>query len=78
MAVKNLTQGGCVEDNQNYKQFYSEEADVYEKTRYNTSYGSLFRQLHYKVVSDICQRIPKDALILEVACGTGHTTRLLN
>lgn len=65
-------------DNQEYKQFYSAEAGVYENTRYGTSYGSLFRELHYKVVSDVCETIPGDALVLEVACGTGHTTRLLN
>ncbi len=65
-------------DNQEYKQFYSDEATDYERTRYKTSYGSLFRQLHYKVVSDVCQNIPADAQVLEVACGTGHTTRLLN
>lgn len=65
-------------DNQKYKQFYSDEAQVYESTRYESGYGSLFRELHYKVVSDICKRIPSDAQVLEVACGTGHTTRLLN
>lgn len=65
-------------DNQEYKQFYSDEASVYESTRYGTGYGSLFRQLHYKVVSDVCEGVQSDAQVLEVACGTGHTTRLLN
>jgi len=67
-----------VSDNQEYKQFYSEEADVYEKTRYRTGYGSLFRQLHYEVLAAACRGIAKEARVLEVACGTGHTTRLMN
>jgi hypothetical protein len=32
-----------------FREFYAQEAGVYESTRYGTKYGRLFRQLHHSV-----------------------------
>jgi ubiquinone/menaquinone biosynthesis C-methylase UbiE len=60
-----------------FRDFYAREAEVYEATRYGTKYGRLFRQLHHWVLSEAVAGIDPAARCLEVACGTGHSTRLL-
>jgi len=61
-----------------FQEFYALEAGVYEKTRYGTRYGTLFRQLHHHVLKAAVADTPPTASCLEVACGTGHTTRVLS
>lgn len=61
-----------------FRSFYSNEANVYEKRRYQTRYGQVFTTLHHEVIRNLLQELPEDSEILEVACGTGHTTALLS
>lgn len=60
-----------------FREFYAQEAKVYESTRYGTKYGRLFRRLHHAVLNDILSAVSPTSKCLEVACGTGHTTRVL-
>lgn len=60
-----------------FNQFYQREAGRYHKRRYGTRYGNLFRQLHHHVLTEILSTLPRGSSVLEVACGTGHTTQLL-
>lgn len=60
------------------KEFYKNEAPVYHKTRYDTLYGKVFQALHHELLHELLEKHTKrGALVLEVACGTGHTTELL-
>ena len=61
-----------------YKAFYSNIADQYHASRYKTSYGKIFGALHHKALRRILQSLDRQAPVLEVACGTGHTTALLH
>ena len=65
-------------DDEKFRAFYAEEAEVYEQTRYRTRYGTLFRQLHHAVLNEALKTLSPQAKCLEVACGTGHTTRVLS
>jgi len=65
------------QDPQRYKRFYDEIAHRYDATRYDTRYGRVFRRLHHEIIIDLLLDIPKGKRVLEVACGTGHTTRIL-
>jgi ubiquinone/menaquinone biosynthesis C-methylase UbiE len=60
-----------------FKQFYEKEASIYHDLRYETRYGKLFRQLHYGCMSELLGPLDKELELLEVACGTGHTSALL-
>jgi ubiquinone/menaquinone biosynthesis C-methylase UbiE len=60
-----------------FRDFYAHEAGVYESTRYGTKYGKLFRLLHHSVLADTLSAVNPASKCLEVACGTGHTTRVL-
>ncbi len=64
-------------DDEKFRDFYARESTVYEGRRYETRYGRLFRRLHHTILGQSLAGIPADAKCLEVACGTGHTTRLL-
>tara|TARA_R110000772_G_scaffold15931_15_gene45792 strand:- start:1222 stop:1968 length:747 start_codon:yes stop_codon:yes gene_type:complete len=64
-------------EDKKFQEFYSKEAEVYEQRRYETPYGLLFRRLHHALLSKELAKVPVSAKCLEVACGTGHTTRLL-
>lgn len=64
-------------EDKKFQEFYSHEAEVYEQRRYETPYGILFRKLHHALLSEEMAQLPTGAKCLEVACGTGHTTRLL-
>lgn len=64
-------------EDKKFQEFYSVEAEVYEQRRYETPYGKLFRQLHHALLTVELAQVPASAKCLEVACGTGHTTRLL-
>ena len=60
-----------------FREFYKRESAHYHARRYATRYGSLFRALHHQVLRDALADLPRNAAMLEVACGTGHTTELL-
>lgn len=60
-----------------YQGFYDRIAHDYHQLRYGSRYGRLFRVLHQSVLKNLITDLPDGALILEVACGTGHTTELL-
>jgi len=63
----------------NFKKFYQSEAQVYHKTRYDTLYGRVFRALHQELLQELLDKyVAGDAVVLEVACGTGHITELLS
>ncbi|MFT5322140.1 MAG: ubiquinone/menaquinone biosynthesis C-methylase UbiE, partial [Pseudohongiellaceae bacterium] len=64
-------------EDEKFQEFYAQEARVYEQTRYETRYGRVFRKLHHHVLRDALSATNPDASCLEVACGTGHTTRVL-
>jgi len=64
--------------NKPYKIFYSDEAKVYNKTRFHTLYGQIFKDLQQEIIEEILEKIPLSSRILEVACGTGHTSTLLH
>lgn len=60
-----------------YKKFYTNEASVYHDTRYGGVYGNLFRTLHHETLSSFLSQHKSEERVLEVACGTGHTSSLL-
>ena len=59
------------------KYFYTNESGKYHKTRYEGLYGRIFKILHHETLTEILEKIPTDN-VLEVACGTGHTSELLS
>lgn len=61
-----------------FRRFYAQESPVYHQRRYETAYGRLFREIHHEVLREALQVLPRHARVLEVACGTGHTSRLLS
>ncbi len=65
-------------EDEKFREFYAREAGVYEETRYETRYGRLFRQLHHAVLRAALAPLAPQLRCLEVACGTGHTTRVLS
>ena len=65
-------------EDEKFREFYAREAGVYEETRYETRYGRLFRRLHHAVLGDARAGLGPQLRCLEVACGTGHTTRVLS
>lgn len=54
--------------------FYSKEAAGYERTRYGTLYGRLFRAIHRNTLK---QLLPKSKYSLDVATGTGQMLPVL-
>ncbi len=60
-----------------HRQFYGGIAHEYHRLRYGSRYGRLFRTLHHQVLRSILARLPSGARVLEVACGSGHGTELL-
>jgi ubiquinone/menaquinone biosynthesis C-methylase UbiE len=65
------------QDTQRYKDFYTGIAHQYDATRYETKYGRVFRRLHHETLMGLLRDVSKEKQVLEVACGTGHTTRIL-
>lgn len=61
-----------------YKSFYTDEANFYHDRRYQTRYGRIFKILHHESIAKLLHKEPRNARLLEVACGTGHTTELLS
>ncbi len=64
-------------DTQRFKGFYAQEADVYHRRRYESRYGRIFRLLHHESIKGTLEPLDRDLSLLEVACGTGHTSALL-
>lgn len=60
-----------------HREFYGGIAREYHRLRYGSRYGRLFRTLHHRVLKSILAELPPEAQVLEVACGTGHSTELL-
>ena len=60
-----------------YKEFYTKESDTYHTSRYNGVYGRLFERLHHETLRRMLNQTSKND-VLEVACGTGHTSNLLS
>jgi len=61
-----------------FHKFYTDEASVYQNRRYSTRYGRLFASLHHEAIFLLLDNQSRDFKILEIACGTGHTTGLLS
>ncbi|MBW2004088.1 MAG: class I SAM-dependent methyltransferase [Deltaproteobacteria bacterium] len=59
-----------------YKEFYRNESVRYHALRYETLYGRLFQSLHHHVLCEVLDPLSRQARVLEVACGTGHITKL--
>ena len=57
--------------------FYTREAHRYEGSRYGTRYGRLFGALHAEALTAALNFCEPSGAVLEVACGTGHTTNVL-
>jgi len=66
-----------IENKNEYKEFYTEESSVYQRKRYETLYGKIFKTLHHNILAEVLKPLKKNDLVLEVACGTGHTSILL-
>lgn len=66
-----------VRSSMDYKIFYKKESVVYHARRYETKYGKLFKRLHHYYITKLLESIDKKFSLLEVACGTGHTSQLL-
>lgn len=60
-----------------FQSFYQDIAGKYEDTRYGTRYGRLHRLLHYRTLEALLADRSRADQVLEIACGTGHTSRLL-
>lgn len=61
---------------EDWRLFYEQEAKKYDRLRYGTCYGQLFRRLHHEALIDLLKpNAPSRAL--DVAAGTGHVTLLL-
>lgn len=65
-------------DKEEYKTYYASQSLVYDKRRYGGRYGRIFRDIHEFSMAEILQRLDKDVSILEVACGTGYVTKLID
>ena len=61
-----------------YKKFYTIESNTYHNTRYGGLYGKLFEKLHHEWLTEILDNISNKQSVLEVACGTGHTSALIS
>ncbi len=59
-----------------YKDFYTHESKVYHASRYSGLYGRLFQHLHHETLTEMLAQTSGED-VLEVACGTGHTSTLL-
>jgi SAM-dependent methyltransferase len=60
-----------------WQEFYRSESERYDDRRYRTAYGRLFGRLHHEVIAELLTACPATSRILEIACGTGHITGLL-
>ena len=60
-----------------YKSFYTKESKIYHDTRYGGIYGRIFKALHHEALSECLDKERLKCSMLEVACGTGHTSELL-
>ena len=62
---------------QRFLKFYQSESEKYHGLRYGGLYGKLFKTLHHEALSGFLIQADNSEPILEIACGTGHTTGLL-
>ncbi|CRI66651.1 hypothetical protein THIOKS13000006 [Thiocapsa sp. KS1] len=57
--------------------FYLHESSRYDDRRYATSYGRVFARLHHEAITQALIGVSRESRLVEVACGTGHITALL-
>lgn len=60
-----------------YREFYTREAQEYEMVRYGSHYGRLFRLLQQASVENALVSEPRPCAILDVATGTGQMLPVL-
>ena len=61
---------------EDWRIFYSKEAEGYDHSRYGTCYGQLFKALHHKTLRYLIKPYTTGR-VLDVAAGTGHVTFVL-
>lgn len=59
------------------KNFYRVEARDYHSVRYGSWYGQVFAGLHHDILRQVLDNLPREARILDVATGTGHSLDVL-
>ncbi|MCP4420323.1 MAG: class I SAM-dependent methyltransferase [Chloroflexi bacterium] len=60
-----------------WRNFYTVEAKGYDAQRYQSWYGALFKQLYHTALRTVLDDCAPEALILDVASGTGHNLTTL-
>jgi ubiquinone/menaquinone biosynthesis C-methylase UbiE len=60
-----------------WQAFYSHESTRYDDRRYATSYGRVFARLHHEALTHALIGMSRETRLVELACGTGHITALL-
>ena len=68
---------GALAMSDRYRDFYKEESELYDDRRFKTMYGRVFAALHHRMLTEFFADLESDAHIIDVGCGTGHTSRLL-
>lgn len=60
-----------------WRAFYRQESTHYDARRYSTAYGRMFARLHHEAIANALAGVSGEARLVELACGTGHVTALL-
>jgi SAM-dependent methyltransferase len=63
--------------NNNWRPFYQKEAECYHEKRYHSWYGRVFVEIYYQVLNGFVSE-NSDAMILDIASGTGHNLPILS
>lgn len=65
-------------DNNIVKTAYGVQSSLeYDERRFNTPQGRLFHDLEYEQLEWVLNKLPKDASVLEVGCGSGRFVKLV-